>query len=348
MVAIDLCFYSKIFPGTFHGQFMIASKNSLLVFFRFFLILFYLDFNYFTNMQEILQSTIDGIALGSIIALAAVGLTLTYGILRLQNYAHGDVLTLGAYIAFSANSLLGLNIAVSFALGCVGAVAFLLICEKILWAQLRKKRANETSMLIVSVGLALVIRNGIILIWGASPQKFNLPTFPGLEIMGLIIPINRLIVILMTLVMVAALYFVLKTTKIGKAMRAVADNPELARVAGIDVESVILWTWIIAGTLTALGGGMYGLITNVRPTMGWFLILPMFASVILGGVGNPFGAIAGAMIIGIAQEVSAVCPASLGALAKFCIGTEYKIGVGLLIMVLVLLFKPAGLFKNKV
>ncbi len=297
-------------------------------------------------MQEILQSSVDGIALGSIIALAAVGLTLTYGILRLQNYAHGDVLTLGAYIAFSANTILKLNIWLSFAIGCLGAVIFLLICEKILWAGLRKKRASETTMLIVSVGLALVMRNGIILIWGASPQKYDLPTFPALEILGLTITRNRIVVVVMAIAVIVGLYYLLQSTKIGKAMRAVADNPELARVTGINVDRVILWTWIIAGTLTALGGGMYGLITSVRPTMGWYLILPMFASVILGGVGNPYGAIAGAMIIGVSQEVSTVCPASLGDLSKYCIGTEYKIGVGLLIMVLVLLFKPQGLFKG--
>ncbi|AFY75348.1 branched-chain amino acid ABC-type transport system, permease component [Synechococcus sp. PCC 7502] len=297
-------------------------------------------------MQEILQSGIDGIALGSIIALAAVGLTLTYGILRLQNYAHGDVLTLGAYVAFFANTVLKLNIWLSFVIGCVGAVIFLLICEKILWAGLRKKRASETTMLIVSVGLALVMRNGIILLWGASPQKYDLPTFPALNFMGLIITRNSIVVIVMAIAVIAGLYYLLQNTQIGKAMRAVADNPELARVTGINVETVILWTWIMAGTLTALGGGMYGLITNVRPTMGWYLILPMFAAVILGGVGNPYGAIAGAMVIGVAQEVSTVCPASLGNLAKYCIGTEYKIGVGLLIMVLVLLFKPQGLFKT--
>jgi neutral amino acid transport system permease protein len=164
--------------------------------------------------------------------------------------------------------------------------------------------------------------------------------------MGIIITRNRLVVIAMAIAVIVGLYYVLQNTKIGKAMRAVADNPELARVTGINVDAVILWTWIIAGTLTALGGGMYGLITNIRPTMGWFLILPMFASVILGGVGNPYGAIAGAMVIGVAQEVSTVCPASLRDLAKYCIGTEYKIGVGLLIMVLVLLFKPQGLFKS--
>jgi len=299
-------------------------------------------------MQEILQAGIDGIALGSIIALAAVGLTLTYGILRLANYAHGDFLTLGAYLAFFANSVLHLNIWLSFIVGCVGSVIFALACEKILWAGLRKKKITDTALTVTSVGLALVMRNTIILIWGASPQKFDIPIFPALEIMGFLITRNRLVVIAMAIAIIGGLYYLLQMTKIGKAMRAVADNPELARVAGINVDAVIFWTWIIAATLTALGGCMYGLITNVRPNMGWFLLLPMFASVILGGIGNPYGAIAGAMIIGVTQEVGTLCPASLGELAKYCIGTEYKLGIGFMIMILVLIFKPQGLFKGTI
>jgi neutral amino acid transport system permease protein len=297
-------------------------------------------------MQELLQASIDGIALGSIISLAAVGLTLTYGILRLANFAHGDILTFGAYIAFMANVALKLNIWLSAAIGCVVAIALVLIVEKILWSPLRAKRANSTTLMIVSIGLALVIRNGIILIWGPSPQRFDLPTFPALDILGLSITRNRIVVIVLAIVVIAALYYLLQNTKIGRAMRAVADNPELARVSGINVDTVILWTWVIAGGLTALGGSMYGLLQTIRPNMGWFLILPMFASVILGGIGNPYGAIAGAMIIGVAQEVSTFCPSELGELAKYCLGTEYKLGVGLLIMILVLLFKPQGLFRG--
>jgi neutral amino acid transport system permease protein len=131
------------------------------------------------------------------------------------------------------------------------------------------------------------------------------------------------------------LHYLLRNTKIGKAMRAVADNLDLARVSGINVDQVVLWTWVIAGTLTALGGGMYGLITAVRPNMGWFLILPMFASVILGGIGNPYGAIAGAFVIGIVQELS-----------TYFLPTEYKLAVALLVMIAVLLFRPQGLFKG--
>jgi neutral amino acid transport system permease protein len=297
-------------------------------------------------MQELLQSGIEGIALGSIIALAAVGLSLTYGILRLANFAHGDILTLGAYLTLYADRGLHLNIWQSIIFGCVLTTIAVLICEKLLWQPLRFRRATSTTMMIVSIGLALVIRNGIILVAGTSPKTYSLPTLPGLHLLGIVITGNRLVTIGMAIAAVAGLYYLLQNTKIGRAMRAVADNPELAKITGINVNAVIMWTWVIAGSLTALGGGMYGLITGLRPNMGWFLVLPMFTAVILGGIGNPYGAIAGAMIVGIAQQVSTTCPASLGELAKYCIGTEYKLGVGLLIMVLVLLIKPQGLFKG--
>ena len=299
-------------------------------------------------MLEVLQSSVDGIAVGSIIALAAVGLTLTYGILRLANFAHGDILTLGAYLTFLANTTFKLDIWVSIAFGSAISIALALICEKLLWQPLRAKRATSTTMMIVSIGLALVIRNAIMLVWGEKPQKYNLPTFPAINIFELAITRNKIVVIVAAIAIIAGLYYLLQNTKIGKAMRAVADNPELSKVAGINVNAVIIWTWIIAVGLTAFGGSMYGLITNLRPNMGWFLILPMFASVILGGIGNPYGAIAGALIVGISQEVATTCPATLGDLQQYCIGTEYKLGVGLVIMILVLIFKPQGLFKGTI
>jgi neutral amino acid transport system permease protein len=299
-------------------------------------------------MQEILQAIIDGVAVGSIIALAAVGLTLTFGILRLANFAHGDLLTLGAYLSFFANTVMNFPLWLAFPFGSAIAVVAVLVFEKVLWAPLRSRRATATTMMIVSIGLALVLRNTVILIWGTSPQKYNLPTFPALEILGFLITRNRLVVIAIAVFVIAALYYLLQNTKIGRAMRAVADNPDLARVSGINVNGVILWTWVIAGAIASLGGSMYGLVTGLHPNMGWFLILPMFAAVILGGIGNPYGAIAGAMIVGIAQEVSTICPANIGELAKYCIGTEYKLGVGLLIMILVLLIKPQGLFRGTI
>ncbi|BAY96178.1 inner-membrane translocator [Tolypothrix tenuis PCC 7101] len=285
---------------------------------------------------QLAQLIINGIAVGSIIALGAVGLTLTYGILRLSNFAHGDFLTLGAYLTLLVNSA-GVNIWLSMVLAAAGTVVMMLISEKLLWSRMRSLRATSTTLIIISIGLALFLRNGIILLWGGKNQNYNLPVTQALDIFGLKVPQNQLLVLGLAVVAILALHYLLQNTKIGKAMRAVADDLDLARVSGINVEQVILWTWLIAGTLTSLGGSMYGLITAVRPNMGWFLILPLFASVILGGIGNPYGAIAAAFMIGIVQEVSTPW-----------LGSQYKQGVALLIMILVLLIRPKGLFKGTI
>jgi neutral amino acid transport system permease protein len=283
------------------------------------------------------QLIINGIAVGGIIALGAVGLTLTYGILRLSNFAHGDFLTLGAYLTFVVNTVLGVNIWLSMAIAAIGTVAGMLLSEKILWSKMRSIRATSTTLIIISIGLALFLRNGIIFIWGGSNQNYNVPVLPALDIAGLKIPQNQLLVLVLAVLAIVMLHYILQNTKVGKAMRAVADDLDLARVSGINVDQVILWTWVIAGIFTSLGGSMYGLITAVRPNMGWFLILPLFASVILGGIGNPYGAIAAAFIIGIAQEVSTPL-----------LGSQYKQGIALLIMILVLLVRPKGLFKGTI
>ncbi|MBW4553753.1 MAG: branched-chain amino acid ABC transporter permease [Aphanocapsa sp. GSE-SYN-MK-11-07L] len=287
-------------------------------------------------MIELAQLTVNGIAVGCIIALAAVGLTLTFGILRLPNFAHGDLMTTGAYLALLANGM-GLNVWLAILLGAVGTAIATLIFEKLIWAQMRDRRANSTTLIIISIGLALFIRNAIILIWGSENQSYDLPVAPAVSILGLKIAYYDGLVVALAAIAIVGIHLLLQKTKIGKAMRAVADDIDLARVSGIDVERVVLSTWLLAGSLAAVGGGMYGLITAVRPNMGWFLILPMFASVILGGIGNPYGAIAGALIIGIAQEVS-----------TYWLPTEYKLAVALLMMVLVLLIRPQGLFRSTI
>ena len=282
------------------------------------------------------QLIVNGIAVGSIIALAAVGLTLTYGILRLSNFAHGDFLTLGAYLTLFLNTM-GVNIWLSMILATLGTVAAMLLSEKLLWSKMRSIRANSATLIIISIGLALFLRNGIILIWGGKNQNYDLPVTPALDFGGLKVPQNQLLVLGLAVLAIVGLHYLLQNTKIGKAMRAVADDLDLARISGINVDQVIFWTWLIAGTLTSLGGSMYGLITAVRPNMGWFLVLPLFASVIVGGIGNPYGAIAAAFIIGIVQEISTPW-----------LGSQYKQGIALLIMILVLLIRPKGLFKGTI
>ncbi|MBE9102049.1 branched-chain amino acid ABC transporter permease [Vacuolonema iberomarrocanum] len=284
--------------------------------------------------QQFIQTLVNGVAVGSIIALAAVGLTLTYGILRLANFAHGDMMTLGAYFTWTANAL-GLNLWMSTIAGALLTIAVALLLEKVVWSPMRDRRASSTTLIIISIGLALFLRNGIILSWGAGNKQYNLPVFSALDIGGIRITFSRILVISLALLAIVGMHYLLQHTKVGKAMRAVADNVDLARVSGINVEQVVVWTWVLAAGLTSLGGAMYGLITAVRPDMGWFLILPMFASVILGGIGNPYGAIAGSFVIGISQELS-----------TYLFSSEYKLVVALLLMIVVLLVRPQGIFRG--
>jgi neutral amino acid transport system permease protein len=301
------------------------------------------------QFNKVPQLLINGISLGSIIALAAVGLTLTYGILRLSNFAHGDYMTLGAYLtlvfdtllfqAFGVNptNILGALAIVGLAIGLstIVMVGYALLCEQILWKPMRAKRASATTLVILSIGLALFMRNAVLLVWGAGIQNYKVPVLDALDLLGVKIRVFDILVTVMAVAAIAGLHYLLQNTKIGKAMRAVADDVDLARVTGINVDRVVLWTWVLAGGLTGLAGSMLGLVEAVKPDMGWFLILPLFASVILGGIGNPYGAIVGAFIIGIAQE-----------LCTLVIPVEYKTGMALLIMMVVLLVRPQGLFRG--
>lgn len=280
-----------------------------------------------------LQLIVNGIVLGSIIALAAIGLTMVYGVLNFANFSHADFMALGAYIAFVLNVALGLNIILSFFIAIAIAGALGMLLDFLVWKPMRRKNADLVSLVIVSIGLSLIVRNAIIFIWGGSTQNFDLPVQKGIEMLGVTITHNQLIGLGTAILFMVLVHFFLKNTKLGKAMRAISDDINLARISGIDSDKVIMWMWFIGIGLAGVAGILYGLETTIRPNMGWFLILPMFAAVILGGIGNPYGAMVGGMIIGLSQELSMII-----------LPSEYKMGVSLGIMILVLLFKPRGLF----
>lgn len=284
---------------------------------------------------QFLTLTIDGLSLGSLLALGAVGLTLVYGILRLPNFAQGDLVTWGAYLTLLGVQRLqlpwGAAIVLSGALSAVLVVGI----DRLIWLPLRQQQATSTTSMITSIGLALVLRNLVTLIWGVDNQTYGLPLAEPIELFCLPILYYRLIIVGVVALILVGLHYLLQQTRWGKAMRAVADDPDLAAVTGINVEQVVTYTWIVVGVLTAIAGGLYGLVTVVRPSMGWFLILPLFAAVILGGIGNPYGAIVGALAIGLSQEVS-----------TYWLPNEYKLVVALGIMLLILLVRPQGLFRG--
>ena len=285
-------------------------------------------------MIEILQLLLYGTLLGSIIALGAVGVTLTFGILGFANFAHGDLMAFGAYVCF----LLYTQLAMPFWLGLVAAVPatilLAVVVDRVLYRRFRASRPIIS--LISSFGAALIIRSAIQIIWGPGTHLYSSQLVMAQRFEGIRYKPDQLLIIAATIVVVIALHLFLQRTRVGKAMRAMADNATLARLSGIDTERVILWTWVIGGGLAALAGVFLAMDTRLQPEMGWFLLLACFAAAILGGIGKPMGAIAGGYIIGVMMELSTlVLPA------------EYSPVVPFGIVVLLLLFRPTGLFAGR-
>ncbi len=298
---------------------------------------------------QLLSLFVRGTLLGGTLALGAVGVTLVYGVLKMANFAHGDTMTLGAYLgmivitvlpkgpvlkpfSFGYEFLLGLVIVVPL----VGLITFGL--DRIAFKPLRARRSQPIMFAMAALGLAFGIRSLVYIFWGADFSFYytGRPR-PAFELFsGVRVRPDQLFILGLAIVLIVGVYLLLERTKIGKAMRAMADNPDLARVTGIDTNRVVFWTWLIAGGMAAAGGMLYGLDVQLRPEMGWWLLLPLFASVILGTIGNAYGAMAGAFIIGIVWQVSTAF-----------VNPAYGHGISFLVMVLVLLVRPEGLFGKR-
>lgn len=278
---------------------------------------------------------IDGIVLGSILALGAVSLSMVYGVLNFANLAHGDFLCFGAYGGLLANKWLGLGIIPSVIFAIVVSMALGVFLEKILWKPLRGKGAGLVTFLIISMGMAIVLRNSIIAAFGGSYHYFDLPPQSRLGFAGFTIGEYDLIVVLASFISMAIFCYILQRTTLGKSMRALSDSTNLARISGINVDRVIVWMWIIVMALAGLAGVLYGVVTTVRPAMGFHLLLPIFAATILGGIGNIYGAMLGGMVLGLSEELStAFIPA------------EYKAAVAFVILILVLILRPKGILRG--
>lgn len=440
--------------------------------------------------QTFIQVVVNGVVFGSLIALSAIGLSLVYGILNISNFAHGDMITAGAYLALFYNvfahpddtllvaalvalalvllavvdrfwrrrlsavegvTILGAGVglfavtsvqymaqgraaleiasavqlgplltlavlAAAVALGAWGVVALrkrarsagsygrlavaagLLLGAGVLayfaargfattaavntlgffldeltlvallavvvvpvlavalelsvWRPLRKRRATAITVIIVSIGLALVLRNALIMVpsFGGGIHLFARPVqgplcispdrigdaVAGLCPGGIIVTRDKILAIVVSAALILGVHLLLSRTRIGKALRAMADNADLARVSGIDVDRMAVYVWILAGALGAVAGVLLALISNVNPLLGWYLLLPTFAAVILGGIGSAYGAMAGAMTIGLAMEFASLFGVS-----------EYRLAVAFVILIVMLLVRPQGLFGGK-
>ncbi len=289
------------------------------------------------GLEDFGQRTVNGVVAGSYFALGAIGLTLVYGTLKLVNFAHGDMLTFGAYVAFWVSVTLAAPLLVAVVVAVVATAALGVASERILWRPLRAKRAGLLQMLLVAIGLAFVIRNGIQLVAGTAPQRLDVDVTSSIGFLGLRIGQTELIVVVVGLATLGLVALMLARTSLGRQMRALADNFELAEVTGIDTNRVVLATWIFAAGLAGLAGVLFtAAIGVITPNIGFFLLLSLFAAVILGGIGNAYGALAGGLLIGLVQEWSTLF-----------VEARWKVAVGFLVLILVLIVRPQGIFGRE-
>ena len=294
---------------------------------------------------------VNGFLLGTIIALGAIGLTLVYGLLNFANIAHGDYMTMGGYLTFflvvTAFPKLGIEsgglgpftfgypvlIALPLAVAVVAAGA--VVIDIAIYHRLRAREVNAVVLAMASLGLAIAMRGLVQIIWSGEVQRLPRESRQVYRLpMDVRIPPDAIFIVALTIILVVTVYLILTRTRLGKAMRATADNPDLALVSGIDTRRVIWLAWTMAAALAATAGILLAVYqAQLLPTMGWKFLIPLFAAVILGGLGNPYGALAGAFVIGVTSEVSTQW-----------INPSYKPAVAFAIMIIMLLIRPRGIF----
>ena len=289
------------------------------------------------GLQEFAQRSVNGIVSGSYFALGAIGLTLVYGILKLVNFAQGDMLTFGAYIAFVFDATLDMPLAVALVAGVLATAALGVAQELAMWRPMRAKKAGMLQLLLMSLGLAFVLRYVIQFIWGTEPRSLDADVTSSISFLGLSIGETELIVVIISFVVLAAVATMLRVTSLGRQMRALADNFDLAETTGIDTGQVVLKTWLLAGGLAGLAGVLVVAATgSLTPNTGFYLLLPLFAAVVLGGIGNAYGALAGGLVIGLTQEWSTLV-----------VESQWKVAVSFLVLIIVLIVRPQGIFGRE-
>jgi branched-chain amino acid transport system permease protein len=332
----------------------------------------------FLNALVVLANfvVIPGIAYGSQLALGALGVTLVYGVLRFSNFAHGDTMAFGTMVVVLVTWWMQ-SVGISFGplptallalpFGIAATAVLMIGTDRMVYRFYRQKKAEPVVYLIVSLGVMFIMAGLVRFIIGPNDQSFSdgerfiikvrdFKQMTGLD-EGLAIKTTQGITVVTAVVVVAVLFWFLNNTRTGKSMRAFSDNEDLALLSGINPERVVLYTWLIVAVLATFAGTLYGLDKSFKPFVYFQLLLPIFAAAIVGGLGNPLGAIAGGFVIAFSEVTvtyawkkvityvvpDAWAPEGLVQL----LSTEYKFAVSFVILVIVLLIKPTGLFKGK-
>lgn len=319
---------------------------------------------------------VPGLTYGSQLALGALGVTLVYGVLRFSNFAHGETMAFGAMLTILVTwGLQSMGVSISplptallaLPIGILGTVIFTLVIDKTVYAYHRQRKASPVIFLIVSIGVMFVMGGLIRFIIGPNDQVFfdgtrfilsarEFRQITGLE-EGLAIRMTQAVTVVTAVVIVIALFWFLNHTRTGKSMRAYSDNENLALLSGINPARVVMITWILVAALATIAGTLYGLDKSFKPFVYMQLLLPIFASAIVGGVGNPVGAIVGGYVIAFSEliltfaykkVIQYLAPegVEIDSLMQI-LGTDYKIAVSFIILVIVLIIRPTGIFQGK-
>ena len=298
-----------------------------------------------------IQHLLDGILVGSILSLGAIGLTMVMHILRFANFSHAELLSIGAYVALvfdqifkvtmplMANAIGSLSMTWALVLATIFSMVFTgtsaVLFDWLVFRRIREK-GEELSMVFASFGLALIVRNLIGLIFGLNTKLYSQDIVFATVLSRdplLVVKLDQLATFFITLVLMVVIHIVLSRTTFGYSLRAVGENPELAQVNGINLERAIMTVWIIGGGLAAVAGVFYGLTNQINPMIGRDLVLPVFAATIVGGIGSIYGALLGGFIVGLASN-----------LALIILPSGYSPSVPFIIILAVLLIRPNGLF----
>ncbi|WP_252925563.1 branched-chain amino acid ABC transporter permease [Aliihoeflea sp. 40Bstr573] len=317
---------------------------------------------------------LPGLAYGAQLALGALGITLVFGILRFSNFAHGDLMAFGTMITILVTWwLIGMGVTLgplptallALPIGIIGAVIMALIIDRTVFRFYRQQHSASIVLVMASVGVMFMLNGIVRLVIGPNDQRFadgerflitvrEFREWTGLA-EGLAIRLPVAITVVVAVVVVVALFWFLTYSRTGKAMRAYSDNEDLALLSGINPDKVVRVTWVIAAALATIAGVLYGLDKSFRPFTYFQLLLPMFAAAIVGGIGQPIGAIAGGFVVAFSEvtltyaykrvlEYMGFAPDGLVQL----LSTEYKFAISFVILVIVLLIRPTGIFRGRV
>lgn len=290
-------------------------------------------------MTEFTQLVLNGLVSGSVLALSAVGITLIYGLLRIANFAYGEYLTFGAYVALIFNVGLGQSIVVATLAAVVATALFSVVLEYTFWRPVRRRGADFVALFLASLGLALILRYLIFLIAGPETRSLAVNPYTVDTLFGLRLSRSASIGVVITVLTMVGVGLLLAYTTVGRSIRAVGEDRNLAAVSGVDPDRVTLYAWVLAGGLAGLAGVIQALIFTVfDPNMGGTLILSMYVAVILGGIGDAYGALIGGLAVGVLTELSTWEALGGG------VDPRYKPVVAFVALAAALIFRPYGIF----